>query len=136
MMVKTLSCLLLATLVLTACGVRVSSGDAENAITVFHERLNGGELGEIWNRADPEFREQTTRADFDALMGSIRSQLGKMTSGRNVSFKLRSGTSGNSAGVIRESEFEKGKGKETFHFRADTGVMLLVSYKIESDQLK
>lgn len=127
-----LGCALLCT---AGCGVSSSREHAAAAIDVFHNELNAGDFDAIWNGADDQFRETVSRQSYDKFVGAVHRKLGRALRTSNQNWSVRSFNLATSIVLVQHTEFEYGKGTETFTFSVRSDGVKLVGYHIESMEL-
>lgn len=127
-----LGCALVCT---SGCGVSTSRQQAAAAIDVFHNELNAGDFDAIWNGADDQFRETVSRQSYDKFVGAVHRKLGRALRTSNQNWSVRSLNLRTSIVLVQHTEFEYGKGTETFTFSVRGDSVKLVGYHIESMDL-
>jgi hypothetical protein len=127
-----LGCALLCS---AGCGLSSSRQHAAAAIDVFHNELNAGDFDAIWNGADDQFRETTSRQSYDKFVGAVHRKLGRALRTSNQNWSVRSFNFRTSIVLVQHTEFEYGKGTETFTFSVRGDSVRLVGYHIESMEL-
>ena len=131
-MLLLLGCALLGT---TACGVSSSRQQAAVAIDAFHNELNAGDFDAIWNGADDQFRQTVSRQSYDKFVTAVHRKLGRALRTSNQNWSVRSLNLNTSIVLVQHTEFEYGKGTETFTFSVRNDSVKLVGYHIESMEL-
>jgi hypothetical protein len=131
-----LALLLLGCVLLSSAGCSLSSRQhAAAAIDVFHNELNAGDFDAIWNGADDQFREASSRQNYDRFVSSVHRKLGRALRTSNQNWSMRSFNFRTSIVLVQHTEFEYGKGTETFTFSVHGDSVKLVGYHIESMDL-
>ncbi len=117
-------------------------GDAKNAkvageiaIADFHQHFNNGQIGEIYNTSHSNFRTTTPVEDFNKLMSAVSRKLGKVKSTANQDWNIKVFNLITSVVMVQNTEFEQGKGTETFTFEMDGEKAVLLGYYINSSDL-
>jgi len=126
---------LLALAMLGGCFGAVGSEDrrrAEEEVLQFHVRLNKGDIEAIWEGAGDELRRAVSHEDFTKLLEAVNRKLGdeQYTQTKSQTFMVRSG--GTIYTLVQETQFDSGKGVETFVFKLEQSRAVLVGYYINS----
>ncbi|MGQ0542979.1 MAG: hypothetical protein ACT4O9_14175 [Blastocatellia bacterium] len=108
---------------------------AEFAIAEFHERFNHGQIGEIYHAAHSNFKAATTEDEFNKLMNAVTRKLGKVKSTTNQNWNVKAFNLTTTIVMVQNTEFEQGKGTETFTFAIDGEKAVLLGYYINSSDL-
>ena len=124
-----------ALLCAAGCGVSSSRQQAAAAINVFHNQLNAGDFDAIWNGPDYEFRQAASRQSYDKFVGAVHRKLGRALRTSNQNWSVRSLNLKTSIVLVQHTEFEYGKGTETFTFSVRGDSVKLIGYHIESMDL-
>ena len=120
-------------LFLSGCGDTIKGKSvAEPQIALFHERLNAERFDEIYSTAGDAFRSAASKEKVLELFSAIEKKLGKVKSSSTKSWNLRTFNFVTTVVLVAETEFEHGKGTETFTFRVASGKASLVGYNINS----
>jgi|SRR5579859_84865 len=120
------------------CGCQAVQKDkpiADEATKAFHARLDNGDLDAIYNDAAPEFKQATSKKDFDELFQAIHRKLGKVKTTEGHGWNVNTETSATIVVLNFNTEFEGGKGTETFTWRVNDRKASLVSYNVNSNAL-
>lgn len=113
-----------------SAGEAKKSAEAE-AVPAFHAQYDRSDFETIYKNARNEFREATSRDDFDKFISAVRRKLGKVKSSSRQTWNVNVGTGGTRIVLTYETEFEYGKGIETFTFLNGK----LLGYNINSNTL-
>ena len=108
---------------------------AEQAIAHFHDLYNEGKLNDIWEKADSQFRNASTKQKYDDFMGAVHRKLGKVTSTSNTGWKVQSFNLKTTVLMSQNTTFENGQGTESFTFMVNGTNAILVGYNIQSTDL-
>jgi hypothetical protein len=113
-----------------------SAGEAKKSaetdtVPAFHAQYDRSDFEAIYKNARDEFREATSRDDFDKFMSAVRRKLGKVKSSSRQTWNVNVGTGGTRIVLTFQTEFEYGKGIETFTFLNGK----LLGYNINSNTL-
>jgi len=122
--------------ILAGCqGLTEGKASSEKAIAHFHELYNQGNLEQIWQEADSQFRNASPRANYDELLGAEQRKLGKVVSTSNSGWNVQSFNLVTNVSMTQDTIFEHGKGTEAFTFKMDGTKAVLVGYNIQSMDL-
>jgi PBP1b-binding outer membrane lipoprotein LpoB len=129
---KAITVILVATFLGGCQGLTEGKASSEKAIAHIHELYNMGKLEQIWQEADPEFRNASQRTNFDELLGAERRKLGNAVSTSNRVFNVQSFNLTTKVSMTQDTVFEHGKGTEAFNLKMDGSNAVLVGYNIQS----
>lgn len=115
-----------------ACSVGESTDAATKAVADFRISYFEGRFDQMYNDADPEFRQQTTRGDWNKLMRIVTSRLGQVRSQGDPAWNVNATTKGTFVTLVYQTDFEKGKATENFVWRVDGKSARLIGYHINS----
>ena len=124
-----------AALMLTACNPVERANLARSEVESFHRDYNAANIGAIWSRVDPQFRNSTTRKDFENLMASVHNSMGDMKDSQQVGINMNSTPQGSLTVVTMRTSFEHGDGLETFTYIAKDDGLTLLGYNINAEKL-
>lgn len=121
---------------LFACSGKEAVQQSEsNAVPRLHELYDAENFDRIYADAHEKFRETTPKADYDKFMASVRRKLGRVKSTKREGWNVNVGTGGTRVVLTYTTEFERGKGTETFTFLNAGGHPKLLGYHINSNTL-
>jgi hypothetical protein len=118
-------------LALASCSGGEAVEDARKDIDTFHQRLDAGQVEEIWKYTSGDINETTTIQEFGGFLAHVHTQLGKVVSTKQTGWKRNLNDKGNFVTVNMETTFERGIGKEEFVFRLVEEKSLLAVYHIK-----
>ena len=128
--------LLAGILVLTSCGdMTKGKGLADTAIADFHKLFNEQKFKELYSSAHPDLRAAATEADFLKLLEAVHRKLGKHVRSTEAGWRVNTFNLTTTAVVTQSTEFEKGKGVETFTFVISGASCTLQGYNINSQDM-
>ncbi len=133
LLLVTLLCLCAA--LLSSCGMKKAVPDAKAAVVVFHTQFNDGKFKEIYDASSPEMKKASPEADFIKFLETVKSKLGKETSTSDAGWKLSSFNFTTNVVLTMNTEFEHGKGTETFTYVVTKSGCTLKGYYIQSKDL-
>jgi hypothetical protein len=105
---------------------------AEKGVASFLSMLNEGKFEEIFNNADDGFKNSGPKEDTIKFLTIVNSKLGKVVSTSNQSWKAQTFNMTSTIVLLQSTEFENGKGEETFTFVLDGDNVKLLGYNINS----
>ena len=118
--------------IVAACGGEASIDSATKAVADFRVQFHEKDFNGIYDRADPEFRKGTSKADWALLMNAVSARLGQIRSASDPAWHVNVGTGGTLVRLDYESEFYRGKANETFVWRLKGSEARLVGYHVNS----
>tara|TARA_B100000678_G_scaffold191888_1_gene160516 strand:+ start:1767 stop:2270 length:504 start_codon:yes stop_codon:yes gene_type:complete len=127
--------LALAATMLAACNPFAQAEGAREQVDLFHDRLDAGDDKAIWTNAGEELRKATSREDFARLLDTVHKSLGDVRETSQSGVKVNSNTQGTFTMLQMDTQFEKGRGLETFVFRGSGDSLELVGYNINSPEM-
>ncbi|MBD3728378.1 MAG: DUF4019 domain-containing protein [Sphingomonadales bacterium] len=120
---------------LSGCNAAQSVDDAQAEVSVFHSELNDGDFAAIWREADEQMHSSASREKFDRFLGAVHTKLGRAGASKQAGWRVNATPGGTFVILNMETQFERGKGTETFTFRRSGDDIKLVGYYIVSDEL-
>lgn len=124
----------LAAVTLQGCLQAENFDDAEQSVTLFHDRLNRGVYEEIWELTAPVFRDAQVRQDAREIFSAMHSRLGVVLTSEKIEASFyASSNEGSTVTLVYHTVFERGSATETFVFMVDSGKPLIWNYNINSD---
>ena len=128
--------LLLGISSLTSCKeMTQAKANAATAIGDFHRDFNDGKFKELYASGDSSLKSAATEADFVKLLDAVNRKLGKQVKSSEEGWKLNSINMKTTVVVTQNTEFEKGKGTETFTYVVSGGSCKLQGYFINSQDM-
>lgn len=125
-----------AAAMLGGCGVQESFKEADVEVGQFHTALNAGNWQGVWQTADPQLRQATTREQFGKLLDAVHRKLGKVTASKQTGWNANSGTGGTYVTVTMQTQFERGTGTEQLvYHKGSDGKVALSGYNIQSQDM-
>ena len=114
------------------CFAGESADVSINAVADFRVRYYEKAFVQMYRSAAPEFQKATTPEDWNRLMVVMSSRLGQVRSASDPAWQVSATTNGTFVRLQYETEFEKGKGTETFVWRVEEERAQLMGYNINS----
>jgi hypothetical protein len=127
--------LLMVILAAIACGWNDGQAAAEQAIKRFHAMFNDERYEEIYAALDPRFKEITSEQEMFEILQAVHIKLGKVTATTMTGGKASSYLTETQIVILQDTEFERGKGIETFTFFYADKKASLAGYNINSKDL-
>jgi hypothetical protein len=110
-------------------------GEAENAVSRFHQQLNAEQYDEIYNQSDEKFRGVVKEADSKALFEAVHRKLGIVKNAALSNWRVNATTGGTFVILVYNVEFTEGNGTEQFDFLVNGERVSLINYNINSPLL-
>jgi hypothetical protein len=128
--------LLVCLLVLPACkDMTRAKGLSETAIGDFHRQFNEGKFKEVYAAAHANFKKTVPEAEFVELLEAMHRKLGKQVKSTGTGWRVNSINGKTTASVSQDTEFEHGKGSESFVYVVSGVSCSLERYDIQSRDL-
>ncbi|MDB6074762.1 MAG: hypothetical protein JWO89_2402 [Verrucomicrobiaceae bacterium] len=108
---------------------------AQAAILDFHAKFNDSKFKEIYAASSPDMKKASSEADFVKFVETVHRKLGKHTKATDAGWKVNSFNFKTSAIISQNSEFEQGKGVETFTYLISGNSCTLQGYHINSQDM-
>lgn len=121
--------LVLIILAAGACSFRGQLEDYESAVNNFHVKYDAELFSDIYFATSQEFKNETSRPDFEGLMTSVKGQLGNVKSSQLMNWKIDYLINNSRISLVYETDFEHGKAAETFVFKTSQ-LPELIQYNI------
>jgi len=132
-MCRNLILALAACLLITGCGDTIKGKSiAESQVVNFHRQLDSAHFDEIYANADDAFRNAAPKEKVLGLFSAIEKKLGKVKSSSTKTWNVKTFNFVTTVILVADTEFEHGKGTETFTFQISGGKASLVGYNINS----
>jgi hypothetical protein len=123
------------TLALSGCGGSASSNNSDAQVVAFHQQLDSGNYDAVYKAAGSELKTSMSQQDFVRLLTAVHTKLGKSVKSELVQTTSMAGTNGSSTTLTYQTDFERGRGVETFVYNGDGPTPVLASYNINSYEL-
>lgn len=136
MRLRSLLMLLLVIASLTSCKeMTQGKGLAETAIVDFHQQFNAGKFQAIYAAAHADLKSAASEDEFVKLLEAVHRKLGKQVKSTEGGWRVNSFNFKTVVLMSQNTEFENGKGTETFSFIISGESCLLQSYHIDSKDM-
>ncbi|HTK38440.1 MAG TPA: DUF3887 domain-containing protein [Pyrinomonadaceae bacterium] len=109
--------------------------EAERAVVQFHDLLNAEKYGEIYETSHKYMKDATSEDDMVKLLTAVHTKLGAVKSSAMQSWQVGNYNLVSTVVLVQETEFENGKGTETFTFVIEDKKATLGGYNINSMEL-
>jgi hypothetical protein len=133
--VRRLTWLLAAVFFVGGCSSGQDIAAAEGQISRFRQLMATQEFGRIYAEAADELRKTATEQDMVALLAAVDRKLGAVKDAEKNGWNVNFQTSGTFVTLGFKTQFEHGRGVETFVYRIADGRALLAGYHINSNAL-
>ena len=121
--------------VLACSAIKDGKPAADSAVVEFHSRLNEGKFKEIYDASHPELKKVASEEELTKLFSTVHTKLGQVTGSTSQTWKAGTFNMTTTVQMIQNTEFEHGKGVETFVFVIEDKKAILESYYINSMDL-
>lgn len=108
---------------------------AEKAVTRFHQMLAEEKYTEIYRESSQMMKDATSEEDMIKIFKVVNSKLGKVTSTTTQTWKVGNFNLTSTVQLLQSTQFEKGKGTETFLFEIEGTEAKLAGYHVNSMDL-
>ena len=136
MNLRTLLALLLALISISSCKDMTKGKDlAESAIVDFHQKFNEGKFKELYAAGHPDLKAAATEEDFVKLLEAVSRKLGKQVKSTAGGWRINSFNLKTSVSLSQTTEFEQGKGIESFSYIVSGDSCQLQGYHIDSKDM-
>ncbi|MES2470092.1 MAG: hypothetical protein V4675_22560 [Verrucomicrobiota bacterium] len=133
---RTLIAVLVGLVSLTSCkDTTKAKGLADAAIVDFHKQFNEQKFKELYTAGHADLKAAATEADFLKLLEAVHRKLGKQVNSSEEGWRVNTFNMKTSAVVTQNTEFEQGKGVETFTYVVSGGFCTLQGYHINSQDM-
>src|SRR5688572_13660523 len=119
-----------AALALAGCSAATDTKAAEGGVAMFHQAMDAGKYGAIYDSSAEEMKSSISRDEFVKFLGALHGKLGSFKSGKTTGWNVNVGTGGHMVTLTREAQFEKGPGTEQFVFRVQGERAVLAGYHV------
>jgi hypothetical protein len=127
--------LLVAAFLVTGCSSGQDLNLAQAEIERFRQLMAAQQFGQIYSEASDELKKTAGEQDMVRLLTAIDRKLGPVKNAEKNGWNVNYATSGTSATLKFNTQFERGTGAETFVYRIAGGKAQLAGYNITSNAL-
>ena len=127
--------ILIGALILTCCNPVKSTAEADKAAVELHALFDAEDYGKIFDTAHADFKASQPKAETINFLRSIREKLGTIKSTNRTGWQANSVNMKTNVVLTFETEFENGKGVETFTYRIENGKATLLGWYVNSKAL-
>jgi hypothetical protein len=108
----------------------------EAGVEKFHKQFGDGQYSQIYSEANQKFKDVTSDAELNELLGAVHDKLGTVTKSTQTSWNVNATTGGTTVSLTYDVEYSKdAKGTEDFVFFVENDKASLLSFNIKSPQL-
>lgn len=125
----------LGALVSVGCNPVKSTAEAEKSAAEFHALFDAKEYERIFDTAHADFKASQPKAQTINFIQSVREKLGAVKSTKRTGWQANSFNMKTNAILTFETEFENGKGMETFTYRVEGKDAVLLGWNVNSNAL-
>jgi len=115
--------------------MKKGKSSAEAAITEFHKLFNEGKYREIYAASNADMKAASTEDDFIKFTEAVHRKLGQHVNSTDAGWRVNTFNFKTTAVVTQNSEFEQGKGVETFTYLISGDSCTLKGYNINSKDM-
>jgi hypothetical protein len=133
--IRQLCGLLIAAFLVTGCSSGQDLSLAQAEIERFRQLMAAQQFGQIYSEASDELKKTAGEQDMVRLLTAIDRKLGPVKNAEKNGWNVNYATSGTSATLKFNTQFERGTGAETFVYRIAGGKAQLAGYNITSNAL-
>ena len=136
MKLRTLLALLLALISISSCkDMAKGKGLAEMSIVDFHQQFNEGKFKELYAAGHADLKAAVTEEDFVNLLEAVNHKLGKQVKSTEGGWRINSFNLKTTVALSQNTEFEHGKGIESFSYIVSGDSCQLQGYHIDSKDM-
>ncbi|MEQ1934374.1 MAG: hypothetical protein ABL962_10940 [Fimbriimonadaceae bacterium] len=133
---RSLLTLIVLILPLSSCkDMTKGKGMADAAIVDFHAKFNDAKYKEIYTASSADLKKASPEADFIKFVEAVHRKLGKHNKSTEAGWRVNTFNFKTTAVVTQNSEFELGKGVETFTYLIDGASCTLQGYHMNSQDM-
>ncbi|MDI1314960.1 hypothetical protein [Prosthecobacter sp.] len=110
-------------------------GLAETAVVDFHKQFNEQKFKELYAAGHADLKASEAEDDFVKLLEAVHRKLGRQVKSIDGAWRINSYNLKTSVVLSQNTEFEHGKGVETFTYIVSGDFCLLQSYLIKSNDM-
>jgi len=122
-------------LLLAACSSGQDFDLAQAQVVHFRELMAAQKFDQIYSEGADELKKTTTEQNMVRLLSAIDRKLGAVKKAASDGWNVSYNASGTSVTLKFKTEFEKGRGDETFVYRFSGGKAVLAGYHINSNDM-
>lgn len=120
----------LATL-LAACGIQESMERADTEIAAFHSNLGKQDYDAIWKTTSGEFREVTSKEEFEQLLAAIHGNFGAVKKTEQNGWKTNTNNGVSTVEIGTRTTYEQGVLQENFTYVWQGEQLRLLGYNFK-----
>lgn len=127
--------ILLSIVFLGGCNPLKSTAEAEKAAVLFHTLYDDEDYDKIFDTAHADFKSAQPKVDTINFLKSVREQLGTIKTTNRTGWKANSFNLKTNVVLTYETEYQNGRGVETFTYRIANGGATLLGWHITSNDV-
>lgn len=127
--------ILLLSLAQSSCNPGKSTAQAKSEVIEFRADFNSSNLENIYDTSHSDFKAAASKEDALSFMRGVRNKLGKSISANQINWRVNSHNLQTNVVLQYQTEFEFGKGIETFTYRIENENAVLAGWHINSNDL-
>ncbi len=108
---------------------------AEKGVVTFHALMDDEKFSEIYDTSDERMKQSGPKEEIVEFLTAVRRKLGKVKSSTTENWQVQNYNMTSSIVLVQATEFENGKGNETFTFVIDGDSAKLSGYHISSNDM-
>jgi hypothetical protein len=121
--------------VFAGCSVSEDTKQAEAAVQNFHDLLDSGQSGAIYESTGEELKKVSSQQEFVALLDAVHRKLGQTKTSVRNGWNVTHSTSGKFVTLTYQTVYAEGQASEQFVYRMDADRPILVGYHVNSNAL-
>ena len=127
--------ILIGSLVIASCNPLKSTAQADKAVREFHALFDANDYEKIFDAAHADFKAAQPKSDIIDFLRSVREKLGTIKTSNRTGWQANSLNMKTNVVLTFETEYENGKGIETFTYRIADGNATLYGWNVNSNAL-
>ena len=122
-------------LITVSCNPLKSTAEAEKAAAEFHALFDANDYEKIFDSAHADFKAAQPKSDTIDFLRSVREKLGTIKTSNRTGWQANSLNMKTNVVLTFETEYENGKGIETFTYQIADGNTTLIGWYVNSKAL-
>jgi hypothetical protein len=120
-------------LCLAGCSVGQDKSVAEQAVTEFHNLLDGARYHDVWETTSPDFRRENSEAALTGLISQVHDRLGDFQDARETGWRVSLAPGGRQVTLNYVSRYARGSANEDFIYQLRPEGPRLLSYSVHGE---
>jgi hypothetical protein len=113
------------------CAGTAGVAAAKEEITRFHEQMNKGDITQLYQETDSEFKVGISLPSILKACAHIRQSLGEAKTSKITFASTEFGFGGQKVTLVCRTSFSKGSANESFVFRIRSGKAVVARYRVQ-----